>query len=87
VAPRVSSYAIDDGERLLLLDPLAVPSEIDELAADRQTAIVLTCLWHERDTQSLAERLGAPVFVPPPRPGSPKSRNGEKATLDSLRPP
>jgi hypothetical protein len=25
----VSSYAIDDGERLLLFDPLAVPSEIE----------------------------------------------------------
>jgi hypothetical protein len=24
----VSSYAIDDGERLLLFDPLAVPSEL-----------------------------------------------------------
>ena len=29
----VSSYAVDDGERLLLLDPLAPPSEIEELAA------------------------------------------------------
>jgi hypothetical protein len=29
----VSSYAIDDGDRLLLLDPLAVPREIEELAA------------------------------------------------------
>jgi hypothetical protein len=38
----VSSYAIDDGERLLLFDPLAVPSELDALAAERETAIVLT---------------------------------------------
>ena len=37
----VSSYAIDDGERLLLFDPLAVPDEILELAAERETAIVL----------------------------------------------
>ena len=29
----VSSYAIDDGDRLLLIDPLSPPSEIDELAA------------------------------------------------------
>ena len=29
----VSSYAIDDGERLLLFDPLGVPSEIEALAA------------------------------------------------------
>jgi len=62
----VSSYAIDDGARLLLFDPLAVPSEILELAADGEPAVVLTAPWHERDTQSLVERLGVPVFVPPP---------------------
>jgi glyoxylase-like metal-dependent hydrolase (beta-lactamase superfamily II) len=62
----VTSYAIDDGERLLLLDPLAVPREIDELAADRKTAIVLTVPWHERDTRSLVDRLDATVFVPSP---------------------
>jgi glyoxylase-like metal-dependent hydrolase (beta-lactamase superfamily II) len=62
----VSSYGIDDGGRLLLFDPLGVPGEIEELAAERETAIVLTCPWHERDTQSLVERLGVPVFAPPP---------------------
>jgi glyoxylase-like metal-dependent hydrolase (beta-lactamase superfamily II) len=62
----VSSYAIDDGERLLLFDPLGVPAEIEALAAGRETAIVLTCPWHERDTQGLVERLGLPVFAPPP---------------------
>jgi glyoxylase-like metal-dependent hydrolase (beta-lactamase superfamily II) len=62
----VSSYAIDDGSRLLLFDPLAPPVEIVELAARRETAIVLTCPWHERDTQSLVERLGVPVFTPRP---------------------
>ena len=62
----VSSYAIDDGTRLLLFDPLAVPSEIFELAVDREPVVVLTAPWHERDTQSLVERLGAPVFTPPP---------------------
>jgi glyoxylase-like metal-dependent hydrolase (beta-lactamase superfamily II) len=62
----VSSYAIDDGKRLLLFDPLGVPAEIEELAAGRETAIVLTCPWHERDTQSLVGRLGVPVFAPPP---------------------
>jgi glyoxylase-like metal-dependent hydrolase (beta-lactamase superfamily II) len=66
----VSSYAIDDGERLLLIDPLATPSEIDELAAERETAIVLTCPWHERDARSLVEQLGVPVFVPPPDEGN-----------------
>jgi glyoxylase-like metal-dependent hydrolase (beta-lactamase superfamily II) len=69
--PEVSTYAIDDGERLLLVDPLAPPSEIDELAANRQTAIVLTCAWHERDARSLAERLDAAVFVPSPEEGEP----------------
>jgi glyoxylase-like metal-dependent hydrolase (beta-lactamase superfamily II) len=54
-----------------LFDPLAPPREIVELAADRRLAIVLTCPWHERDTQSLAERLRAVVFVPPPDEGSP----------------
>jgi glyoxylase-like metal-dependent hydrolase (beta-lactamase superfamily II) len=67
--PLVSSYAIDDGERLLLFDPLAPPTEVDELAAGRETAIVLTCPWHARDARSLAERLGAPLYVPPPDDG------------------
>jgi glyoxylase-like metal-dependent hydrolase (beta-lactamase superfamily II) len=62
----VSSYAIDDGERLLLFDPMTPPSEIDALVADRETAVVLTCPWHERATQSLAERLGLPVYTPLP---------------------
>ena len=64
--PEVSSYAIDDGARLLLFDPMAVPSEILELAADREPVVVLTAPWHERETRSLVERLRAPVFVPPP---------------------
>jgi glyoxylase-like metal-dependent hydrolase (beta-lactamase superfamily II) len=64
--PSVSSYAIDDGRRLLLFDPLALPDELEALAADRDTAIVLTAPWHERDTQSLVERIDAPVYVPPP---------------------
>jgi glyoxylase-like metal-dependent hydrolase (beta-lactamase superfamily II) len=62
----VSSYAIDDGRGLLLFDPIAPPAEIEELAAERETAIVLTAPWHERDAQSLVERLGVPVFTPLP---------------------
>ena len=62
----VSSYAIVDDARVLLFDPLAVPSEILELAADRESAIVLTAPWHERDTQALVERLGMPVYTPLP---------------------
>jgi glyoxylase-like metal-dependent hydrolase (beta-lactamase superfamily II) len=63
---QVSSYALDDGERLFLFDPLALPGELDELAGRREAAIVLTCPWHERDTRGLVERLGTPVFAPPP---------------------
>ena len=62
----VSSYAIDDGDRLLLFDPLAVPSELGDLAAGRKAAIVLTAPWHERDAQSLVEQLDVPVYTPSP---------------------
>jgi glyoxylase-like metal-dependent hydrolase (beta-lactamase superfamily II) len=62
----VSSYAIDDGERLLLFDPLAVPAALLALAANRAPVIVLTAPWHERDTQNLVERLGATVYAPRP---------------------
>jgi glyoxylase-like metal-dependent hydrolase (beta-lactamase superfamily II) len=64
--PNVSSYAIDDGERLLLFDPLGVPSEIEGLSAKRETAIVLTAPWHERDSEQLVQRLGVPVYTPLP---------------------
>lgn len=62
----VSSYAVDDGTRLLLLDPLSVPAGLLALAADRDPVVVLTAPRHERDTRSLVERLDAPVFTPPP---------------------
>jgi glyoxylase-like metal-dependent hydrolase (beta-lactamase superfamily II) len=62
----VSSYAMDDGERLLLIDPLGVPGPLLERAADRETAVVLTAPWHERDARSLVERLGVPVYTPLP---------------------
>lgn len=74
--PEVSSYAIDDGERLLLLDPLAVPGELAERAAGRETSIVLTCPWHRRGAPELAERLGAPIHVPPPDEGDPDPVRG-----------
>jgi glyoxylase-like metal-dependent hydrolase (beta-lactamase superfamily II) len=64
-AQEVSSYALDDGLRVLLFDPLAVPSEILELASEREPVIVLTAPWHERDARDLVERLGAPVYAPP----------------------
>jgi len=61
----VSSCAIDHGCRLLLFDPLGVPNEILRLAAERDSAIVLTAPWHERDARDLAARLGLPVYAPP----------------------
>jgi glyoxylase-like metal-dependent hydrolase (beta-lactamase superfamily II) len=72
----VLSYVIEEGDRLLLFDPLALPSEIEELAADRETAIVLTCPWHRRDAVGLAERLGVPIHVPPPDPPDPNPVEG-----------
>jgi hypothetical protein len=57
--PEVSSYAIDDGGRLLLIDPTTPPSPVVDLASERETAIVLTCPWHQRDARALAERFGA----------------------------
>jgi len=62
----VSSYATDDGERLLFFDPIAVPDQLLALAREREPVIVLTAPWHERDTQALVRRLGAAVFAPPP---------------------
>jgi glyoxylase-like metal-dependent hydrolase (beta-lactamase superfamily II) len=75
--PTVSSYAIDDGERLLVFDPIAPPSLLDELAAGEHVVVVLTCPWHRRDTRSVVERLGAPVYVPPPDEGDPDPVRGE----------
>jgi glyoxylase-like metal-dependent hydrolase (beta-lactamase superfamily II) len=74
--PEVSSYAIDDGERLLLFDPTTPPSPVDDLAGNRETVVVLTCPWHERDTRRLVERFGASVFVPPPDEGKPDPIEG-----------
>jgi glyoxylase-like metal-dependent hydrolase (beta-lactamase superfamily II) len=64
-AREVSSYALDDGAHVLLFDPLAVPSEILDLASERKPVIVLTAPWHERGARDLVERLGAPVYAPP----------------------
>jgi glyoxylase-like metal-dependent hydrolase (beta-lactamase superfamily II) len=73
----VSSYAVDDGNRVLLFDPLAVPSEMEELVAGRETAIVLTCPWHRRDALGVAGMLGASIYVPPPDEGDPEPVDGQ----------
>jgi glyoxylase-like metal-dependent hydrolase (beta-lactamase superfamily II) len=79
-SPAVSSYAIDDGKHLLLFDPIAPPSLVDEVADGREPVIVLTCPWHVRDAQSLSERLGAPIHVPPPDEGDTEPVRGEVFT-------
>jgi pimeloyl-ACP methyl ester carboxylesterase len=73
----VSSDAIHDDKHVLLFDPLAVPSEIEELATSRETAIVLTCPWHRRDALSVAETIGASIYVPPPDEGDPEPVGGQ----------
>ena len=67
----MSSYAVDDGARLLLIDPLAPPAEIEALAGERETVIVLTCPWHERSSRDLVARLALAIWTPPADPGSP----------------
>ena len=64
--PNVSSYALDDGKRLLLFDPLDLPADLEERAGEREALIVLTAPWHERDAQTLVDRLGARVYSEPP---------------------
>jgi glyoxylase-like metal-dependent hydrolase (beta-lactamase superfamily II) len=82
----VSSYAIDDGERLLLFDPLAVPDELLELAAERAPAIVLTAPWHERDTKRLADQLGAPRLHAARRHGRrPRAQVRDRSRADPRR--
>src|SRR3954447_7490214 len=48
--------------RLLLFDPLAPPAQLEQLADERETAIVLTCPWHRREAEALADRYGAPFM-------------------------
>jgi glyoxylase-like metal-dependent hydrolase (beta-lactamase superfamily II) len=64
----VASFAVrDDGDRLILVDPLvtddgagAVLDLLDALA-DGDVAIVITVPYHARSAESLAERYGATV--------------------------
>lgn len=62
----VSSCAVDDGEHLILFDPLAVPKALLALGEERGPVVVLTAPWHERDTRSLVEHFHATVFAPRP---------------------
>ncbi len=62
----VTSYAIEDGEQVLLFDPIDPPAEILGPTTQRDVVIVLTAPWHERDTKRLVEQLSATVYSPPP---------------------
>jgi glyoxylase-like metal-dependent hydrolase (beta-lactamase superfamily II) len=64
--PEVSSYALDDGERLILIDPTSPPQPVLNRAGERETVIVLTNPWHERNAPALAAQLDVQVFAPPP---------------------
>lgn len=72
----VTSYALDHDQRLLVIDPLAPPPELDLMAAGREVTIVVTCGWHRRDADALAARLGATLFVPAPDPAHPDPGEG-----------
>src|SRR5947208_215870 len=52
----------EDGERLILIDPIAVPDDVRALFGSREVVTVLTSTWHERDAAS----LGFPVWAPAP---------------------
>jgi glyoxylase-like metal-dependent hydrolase (beta-lactamase superfamily II) len=58
----VSAYAIDDGARLVLIDPIAVPDDVQARFVSREVVTMLTNTWHERDAAS----LGFPVWAPAP---------------------
>jgi hypothetical protein len=60
----VRSYAFDAGQCLVLLDPISPPSVLDELAAGKEVAILLTVHWHQRSSRELIEGLGAVVHAP-----------------------
>ena len=57
--PDVRSYAYDAGKCLVLFDPLAPPSLLDNLAESKDVAVVRTVEWHERSIDECVERFGA----------------------------
>jgi hypothetical protein len=59
----VSSYAVQTGDAIVLIDPMAPPGEL----AERAVAVALTCEWHGRD----AKALGLPVYEPGPESSQP----------------
>jgi glyoxylase-like metal-dependent hydrolase (beta-lactamase superfamily II) len=72
----VTSYALDDGTGLLVIDPLTPPPDLDALAAQRTVAVIVTSGWHRRDSDDFAERFSADLFVPPPDANHPEPGRG-----------
>jgi glyoxylase-like metal-dependent hydrolase (beta-lactamase superfamily II) len=60
----VRSYAYDSGACLVLVDPIAPPSLLEELVEAKDVAVILTVHWHERATNACVERFGAHVHAP-----------------------
>jgi hypothetical protein len=54
----VSSFAVDDDDRLFVIDPVDPPGELGDLVAGREAAVVLTNPWHDRDARLLVEPRG-----------------------------
>jgi hypothetical protein len=60
--PVVRSYAVERGDAVVLIDPVAPP---DALPAGRDVQVALTCTWHSRSSSE----LGAPEAEVDSRPG------------------
>lgn len=61
---QVSSFAVDDGERLLLLDPLAPPAELDALVAGAMAGIWLAVFdYLSRNDRLLTEHTPPTFFA------------------------
>ena len=60
----VRSYAYDAGAELVVFDPMSPPSGVDQLAAGKELALLLTCHWHQRSAVELAGRLGVTIHAP-----------------------
>jgi len=58
----VRSYAYDAGACLLLFDPMAPPTLLDNLVEAKDVAVLLTCKWHARSADDCVERFGAHVY-------------------------
>jgi glyoxylase-like metal-dependent hydrolase (beta-lactamase superfamily II) len=60
----VRSYALAAGGAFILFDPMSPPPLVDQLAAGKDVAVLLTCQWHQRGAVEVVERLGASVYAP-----------------------